>query len=671
MHTLYGGKRISSAIHVSVLLTFLLCPFTARADSNVFHNSFFQDTVYDATSGLIWTKSSIGPKTWVEALEYVSQLNNLSFDGSSDWRLPSRKELKNIVDHHFQPVINTHFFPDTTAGYYWSSSTYKDSSHNKWCVSMADGKQRKFSATDSNNKFYVRVVRGGEQREAPDRDHDGFTEYDGDCDDDDDDDGHDHHHGDHHPGGTEICDDGIDQDCNGSDLECSGADVDNDGDGYTENQGDCDDTNAAVNLAASELCDGVDNNCNGSIDEGLTQPTTCGLGQCGGSAGIETCANGVWENDTCDPFAGAAAETCNNIDDDCDGTVDEDLTQSSTCGAGVCSANTGIETCTAGAWGNDTCDPLAGAIAEICNSIDDDCDGTVDEDLTRETTCGAGACSGNTGIETCTAGVWGIDTCDPLAGATAEICNNADDDCDGTVDEELTQSTACGEGACSGNAGIKTCTAGVWGIDTCDPFGGAAVETCNNADDDCDGTVDEELTQSTTCGEGACSGNAGIKTCTAGVWGIDTCEPLAGATAETCNNADDDCDGTVDDGIADIITGTDAGECRIGIQSCIGGVFAVTQPEISASSATCNGLDNDCDGFVDDEVCPVKLLVWGGYYNSIQGAYDDAIVGEVPETVQIQDRGEFVEDLILDGEITVTLKGGYDESFNEPTMGPE
>ena len=67
-----------------------------------------------------------------------------------------------------------------------------------------------------------------------------------------------------HPGATDICGDGIDQNCNGSDLVCP-ENIDNDGDGYTENQGDCNDASTSIRPNATEICgDGIDQNCNGS-----------------------------------------------------------------------------------------------------------------------------------------------------------------------------------------------------------------------------------------------------------------------------------------------------------------------------------------------------------------------------------------------------------------------
>jgi hypothetical protein len=91
--------------------------------------------------------------------------------------------------------------------------------------------------------------------------------------------------------------------------------------GYVVKSSDCDDTNAAVHPGASDAnCDGIDNNCNLEIDEGF-QPydTTCGVGACV-RTGSATCTTGVLA-DSCIPGT-PTAETCNGIDDNCDGIVD-------------------------------------------------------------------------------------------------------------------------------------------------------------------------------------------------------------------------------------------------------------------------------------------------------------------------------------------------------------
>ncbi len=94
---------------------------------------------------------------------------------------------------------------------------------------------------------------------------------------------------------------------------------------------DCDDSNAVINPAAVEVCDAIDNDCDGTVDEDLSQPTTCGVGACSDNAGIEICSDGVWGGNTCDPFAGAIREgpfgslSCfDSIDNDCDGFTDSD-----------------------------------------------------------------------------------------------------------------------------------------------------------------------------------------------------------------------------------------------------------------------------------------------------------------------------------------------------------
>ena len=124
---------------------------------------------------------------------------------------------------------------------------------------------------------------------------------------------------------AEVCD-GADQNCDGTADE--GLTFDNDGDGYTlvgsceGSADDCDDVQASINPGAAETCDGADNNCDGAIDEGLTTDDDgdgySAIGSCSGTA-----------NDCDDSLANVypgASETCDGVDEDCDGVADNGLT---------------------------------------------------------------------------------------------------------------------------------------------------------------------------------------------------------------------------------------------------------------------------------------------------------------------------------------------------------
>ncbi|MBD3252798.1 hypothetical protein GF386_03645 [Candidatus Pacearchaeota archaeon] len=279
-----------------------------------------------------------------------------------------------------------------------------------------------------------------------------------------------------------------------------------------------------------EFCDGKDNDCDGDVDEDLTLETYCGVGACSDNTGVQTCVNGEWVGDTCDPYEGATDEKCDGkIDDDCDGAVDEGCNcinnETKDCGSNIGECKKGTQTCINGQWSE--CENVIPPIHEICDAKDNDCDGLIDENLTRPTTCGVGVCSGNTGFETCTYGVWGDNTCYPYEGASEELCNGINDDCDGSIDEGC----ACLEGETQiCGVDIEPCTKGIqycgidgkWGECT----GGIQPtdEECNQIDDDCDGNVDEGLKDCSTSGDcipnwnctewGPCINNKKSRLCT-------------------------------------------------------------------------------------------------------------------------------------------------------------
>lgn len=147
--------------------------------------------------------------------------------------------------------------------------------------------------------------------------------------------------------------------------------------GYVSDSTDCNDNNAAINPGATEVCDGVDNDCDGQVDEGFNVGTACsaGVGDCQALGNFVCKADGT--STECNVVAGQpTVETCNNIDDDCDGMIDENLVQPAANILGLCSGNT--QTCSAGTW-FDTKGNYA-PVAEICgNGKDDNCNGQIDE----------------------------------------------------------------------------------------------------------------------------------------------------------------------------------------------------------------------------------------------------------------------------------------------------
>lgn len=146
-----------------------------------------------------------------------------------------------------------------------------------------------------------------------DNDMDGVTDCDGDCDDSD---------PTVFPGAPELCD-GIDNDCDGQVDEDAGCNcLDNDMDGVTDCDGDCDDNDPTVFPGAPELCDGIDNDCDGVIPADETDEDGDGFSECEGDC----------DDANADVFPGAV-ELCDDVDNDCDGQVDEDA-GCNDCGSG-------------------------------------------------------------------------------------------------------------------------------------------------------------------------------------------------------------------------------------------------------------------------------------------------------------------------------------------------
>ncbi len=335
--------------------------------------------------------------------------------------------------------------------------------------------------------------------------------------------------------------------------------------------------------AIAELCNALDDDCDGQTDEGLGA-VTCGEGQCLHT--VAACDEGTPIE--CDPLEGAVDEVCNGLDDDCDGDTDETL-GTVLCGQGQCAQT--LAACEAGQPA--VCNPFAGATPEVCDGVDNDCDGQTDEEL-GTVVCGVGKCAQL--LPACQAGA--PPACDPLLGAVAESCNGVDDDCDGAIDDDLAE-LECGQGVCQHS--VAACSDGQ--PNSCDPLAGAQAEVCDGQDNDCDGATDEELTP-TLCGVGECEHL--VSACEAGAPG--TCNPFEGALPEACDELDNDCDGETDESLGDLTCGL--GECVHTVPACVAGQAGACDPLEGAEAEACNDLDDDCDGVTDEGACaPTRVEV--------------------------------------------------------------
>jgi hypothetical protein len=424
----------------------------------------------------------------------------------------------------------------------------------------------------------------------------------------------------------EVCPDGVDEDCNGQIDDCAAcapgaSQACYPGPAGTQGVGVC---KAGAQLCSAngqwgacsgavtpttEVCgNGFDDDCNGQIDDcmvcvpGATiacysgPAGTEGVGVC--KAGTHVCgANGQWG--ACSGEVTPGPEVCNGVDDNCNGAVDEQLQNC------LCNPAVGSPCAVAGAQGpcaaghvacNGTCVSDAQPQPESCNGVDDNCNGAVDEGVTGGAcSAGVGACAAS-GQQLCVAGAF---VCNAVPGQPQpETCNGIDDNCNGQVDEGLTNgSCTAGTGACL-SSGQLACVAGSY---LCNAVPGQPQpETCNGIDDNCNGQVDEGLSSGVcTVGVGLCAAT-GQSLCTAGGY---SCNAVPGQPQPEifCNGVDEDCNGK-DDSSPNIGLPCSTGQqgiCAVGVYDCTGQCVPsfTPQPEIQ-----CNGVDEDCNG--SDECNP-------------------------------------------------------------------
>ena len=465
------------------------------------------------------------------------------------------------------------------------------------------------------------------------------------------------------PGNAEVCDDaGHDEDCDPDTV----GDVDVDRDGAIAARccngeacgGDCVDTDGAVRPGATETCDGVDQDCDGAVDEGLLRavfrdadgdlhgdPDATDT-SCPGWGGVSTSDR---DCDDTDPATHRLqVEVCDGADNDCDGVTDE-----------ATATVAWFEDADGDGFGDPrephvlACAPPEGRVAngrdcddgdaerspgraEQCNGRDDDCDGLANfvirpgdtEDDDRDGAADMG-CAGGTDC----------DDRDPFAHAgMPELCDGVDNDCDGAVDEDPSEDLrwyrdADGDGIGEAAGGFSGCARPPAGFVLADgdcadddpERGPGRSERCDGVDQDCDGRIDEGafalLVFDDRDGDGAGAGR-GRLACALGegeteVGGdCDDDDPLVGpGAAELCNTRDDDCDGVVDEMAAPVDWFPDRDGDGFG-DAAASGVSSCTVIDGHAPNAddcddtrrsvapgeveVCDAVDQDCDGLADE-----------------------------------------------------------------------
>ena len=428
-------------------------------------------------------------------------------------------------------------------------------------------------------------------------------------------------------------------------------------------------SNALATIVAAstnfEKCNDLDDNCNGLIDEDFPdkgQPcdnglsgickgtgvrvcnaaqdgTTCQITNPGQAPGVEVCnglddnCNGLIDEGTVCQVCSPAPEVCNGIDDDCNSAIDDNpIDANQPCGISIGECSPGLTVCNGGVL---TCAGAIGPQGEVCNGLDDDCDGVVDG-MTVPcysgplATLGVGVC--HAGGQACTAAPGsGVPAFGPCVGEvvpSAELCDGLDNDCNGLVDDQVSDGLGhlTGDACCrfAAKCGVGECTFGAYACAgsavVCNGGVDPSPEICDGLDNDCNGAVDDVPGKGAPCV--LAGGCPGVLDCQLG--GGLVC--IAAATGlEVCNGIDDDCDGSIDEepdvsqndpslGVVcnQPVAPNDKGPCKPGLTVCKAG--AVTcEGAVKPSPEVCDGIDNDCDGTTDmPNPCPDSLICYEG-----------------------------------------------------------
>jgi hypothetical protein len=544
-----------------------------------------------------------------------------------------------------------------------------------------------------------------------------------------------------YPEADELCD-GADNDCDDatdeSPVDGDPVYYDGDGDGYGDPavsvdacagyepegyvQGaeggvpyDCDDARANVNPDEDELCDGIDNNCDGDTDEdgavdaplwyvdddddgyGTETTTAASCSQPEGFAQYDgDCDDG-------DPAynPGAVEDDCSDPNDyNCDGTTG--YTDGDRDGFAAC------EEC------DDANSSIYPGADEVCDDLDNDCDGTVDVGVVDADTWYADGDTDGFGDVDVT-----VQACDAPSGYVAdgtdcddgdslvnpdgvEVCDGVDNDCDGAVDPDDALDAGTwyvdddGDGygvvgdatdACAQPDGYAD------NFEDCDDDAASvnpeADELCDGIDNNCDGRTDDTaaVDQTTWYVDGDDDGYGGSSTreaCDQPEGYVDNSDDCLDSSAdvypgadEYCDGADSDCDNVADEGAVDGTTyyldddGDSFGDPDAPASLCLSTAgYSANSADCDDSDAAinptaseaCDGIDNDCSGDVDEGYvdtdgdaladCVDACPVFVEPGASGDGAEDDPY-GTIADAIEL--RGLYCDEILL-------LPGTYDET---------
>ncbi len=441
---------------------------------------------------------------------------------------------------------------------------------------------------------------------------------------------------------------------------------DPDGDLYGDGPGcrgpDCVENAEEINAGAPEICDGVDNDCDGQVDDQadgtLVNCDTGFAGVC--SAGRTQCVDGSL---ICVAFETPGDETCNGLDDDCDGEIDNNPVSATIWYADVDNDRFGDESTAIAACVRPEgtiadagdCDDndrtINPTVPESCDGVDNDCDGEIDEEgalgerrfYLDEDNDGYGQTDAF--VVACTAPEGYVeldndcdDADDAINPAAAEICDNIDNDCNDVVDDGSGPEAGLwyldndGDTWGEGTDVIYSCAAVPGRVnragdcnDNNELVNPGQIELCNGVDDNCVGGIDEGVlltfyadTDSDGRGdplvsETGCTPSAGY------VANANDCndeEPAAWTgRAEICDGIDNNCSGQIDEGVtttyyldSDSDGRGDPAISRVACTAPAGFVDNAADCNDEEPAAwtgraeICDGIDNNCSGQIDEGV---------------------------------------------------------------------